>query len=309
MRIPIIQVNQVLEYEWNKELISEIRKNYEDFVEKVLELIKAHDITDPIEIQTIYNYLVYKGYLSVGKSFTFANSKLTEIKKIYGATVLSGRACCRHIAPMLTAILKKNDIPTWNLGVVINGSKVTFSIIEEKKYTYEELIDRVNRTLFEPIERENCVQILKLLEEKKQNVEISFTSIPYRDPIGKMVGNHQISCAYDNGRLDFLDPTQARVYRPKDEEAKVLWDDQLGEIKIRSIPFITGTSKEELNKILELSRTATFATDEERQELIEKTLKLCEASKEEFEEFHKENSELLEDTKQKVLKLERKMLI
>ena len=42
----------------------------------------------------------------------------------------------------------------------------------DKVYTYEELIDRVNRTLFEPIERENCVQILKLLEEKKQNVGI-----------------------------------------------------------------------------------------------------------------------------------------
>ena len=82
--------------------IKQIRSLYQKFITNYNKLNKVFDLNDPIQIHTMFNYLLYKGYLSIDKNFEFSNKEARDINGLYGTNVITGKAVCRHISAMLT---------------------------------------------------------------------------------------------------------------------------------------------------------------------------------------------------------------
>ena len=95
--------------------IKEIEYLYEKFIMNFNVLNEIFDFKDPIEIYTMFNYLVRKGYLSKDKEIDFSTEKGQDIKNLIGINVITGNAVCRHLATMLTDILNDYDIEADNL--------------------------------------------------------------------------------------------------------------------------------------------------------------------------------------------------
>lgn len=49
--------------------INEIRTLYQQFIKNYNQMNKDFDLKNPIQIHTMFNYLLYEGYLSKGKEF------------------------------------------------------------------------------------------------------------------------------------------------------------------------------------------------------------------------------------------------
>lgn len=83
----------------------EIRKMYQEFLTNYNKLNKIFDLNNPIEIQTMFSYLLYKGYLSKEKTFEFSGDQARNIKLLLGTNIFTGKGVCRHISAMSVDIL------------------------------------------------------------------------------------------------------------------------------------------------------------------------------------------------------------
>lgn len=120
--------------------IIKIRELYQEFIKNYNKLNKAFDLSNPIQIYTMFNYLLYKGYLSKDKEFQFSGKQARDINCLIGTNVIIGQAVCRHISAMLTDILNDYGIESSQLGVYSIGYNININIIDKPKYTKEELI-------------------------------------------------------------------------------------------------------------------------------------------------------------------------
>lgn len=126
---------------YTKDIIK-IRELYQEFIKNYNKLNKAFDLSNPIQIYTMFNYLLYKGYLSKDKEFQFSGKQARDINCLIGTNVIIGQAVCRHISAMLTDILNDYGIESSQLGVYSIGYNININIniIDKPKYTKEELI-------------------------------------------------------------------------------------------------------------------------------------------------------------------------
>ena len=113
--------------------IKEIRSLYQEFITNYNKLNRIFDLNNPIQIYTMFNYLLYKGYLSIDKNFEFSNKEARDIKGLYGTNVISGKAVCRHISAMLTDILNNYGIESNQLGVYLMAYVINVNNLEQPK--------------------------------------------------------------------------------------------------------------------------------------------------------------------------------
>ena len=120
--------------------VSQIRELYSYFINNYNKLNKIFDLNNPVEIYAMFNYLLYKGYLSKNKEFQFYDKETRNLKGLRGVDVITGKAVCRNISSMLTDILNEYGIQSNLLGVYSKQYIVNVNILEQQKYTKEELI-------------------------------------------------------------------------------------------------------------------------------------------------------------------------
>lgn len=97
--------------------IIEIRKLYNNLIKDYNKLNKIFGFQNPVEIYTLYNKMLYAGYLSKDKSFRFSYDNIKDIITVLGANVINGEAVCRHIAPMLKDIYLDYGITSYEISV------------------------------------------------------------------------------------------------------------------------------------------------------------------------------------------------
>lgn len=112
--------------------IKQIRELYNYFLNNYNKLNKIFDLNNPVEIYTMFNYLLYKGYLSKNKEFQFSGKQARDLKGLSGAEVITGKAVCRHISGMLTDILNGYGIESSQLGVYSKNYSININILEEQ---------------------------------------------------------------------------------------------------------------------------------------------------------------------------------
>lgn len=101
-----------------------VRDLYQEFITNYNKLNKLFDLSNPIEIYTMFHYLLYKGYLSVDKNFMFSGKVAKDIEGLFGVDVIAGKGVCRHISSMLVDILNNYGIESGLLSVYFRSYRL-----------------------------------------------------------------------------------------------------------------------------------------------------------------------------------------
>lgn len=291
--------------------IKQISVLYNEFIINYNKLNKMFDLNDPIQIHTMFNYLLYKGYLSIDKNFEFTDKEARDINGLFGANVITGKAVCRHISAMLTDILNDYGIESSQLGVYSMDYSININILEQPKYTKEELVKWVQTHI---TDEQTYSVVMKFIEElvdkRNKNIELSTEIIEDKNILKRIIGNHVITFSVKDGKSYYLDPTQTRVYRMRENDKNVLYDDEYSKVPIKTLPsIILNDSKDYLRMRERLSQQYPSVTKEEEKQIIEQTIMKCNSNMDIFEQFYTENGELYTDISSKILKIKKRKSI
>lgn len=282
--------------------IKQIRSLYQEFITNYNKLNKVFDLNDPIQIHTMFNYLLYKGYLSIDKNFEFLNKEVKDIKGLYGTNIITGKAVCRHISAMLIDILNNYGIESSQLVVYLN-----INTLEQLKYTKEELVNLVQTRITDEQTYSIVMKFVEeLIDKKDQSIKLSTTMI---NILTRKVGNHVIVFSVKDGKSYYIDPTRNQVYRVGEDDTNILYDDEYNRVLIKLLSSISlDNFKDYLRMREKLSQQYPSVTKEKEKRMIEQTIIDCKNNMDIFEQFYNENSDLYSDISSKVLKIKEKLL-
>ncbi len=288
--------------------IKQIRSLYQEFITNYNKLNKVFNLNDPIQIHTMFNYLLYKGYLSVDKNFEFSNKEARDINGLYGTNVITGKAVCRHISAMLTDILNNYGIESSQLVVYSMDYSININILDQPKYTKEELVNWVQTHITDEQTYSIVMKFIEeLIDKRGQSIELSTEMVEDKNILKRKVGNHAITFSVKDGKSYYLDPTQTRIYRANENDKNLLYDDEYSKVPIKSVSSIVlNDSKTYLRMRENLSQQYPSVTREEEQQMIEQTITDCKNNMDIFEQFYSENSDLYSDISSKVLKIKKR---
>lgn len=291
--------------------INQIRELYSEFIRNYNKLNKNFDLDNPIQVYSMFNYLLLQGYLSKDKCFDFSKNNLIDIDEICGANINMGNGVCRNTAAMLTDILNDYGIESGVLNVLHKDYNVIINYLEEPKYTKDELINWVKMNFDE--EEEIYTELMETIDEEVnqngENIEFYEELNNIKNPIKKIIGNHAISYAYKDGKSYFLDPTIFKIYRQNERDKKIIYDDDSeNSIRIMSTKYLTYNKNYVLMKKRINEQYPTISIEEEK-EMISNMLNLCKNNMDIFDQFYNENREIYDEISNKVLKIKKRSII
>ena len=249
--------------------IIEIRKLYNNLIKYYNKLNKIFDFQNPVEIYTLYNKMLYAGYLSKDKEFHFGKDKVKDITTIQGTNIINGEAVCRHIAQMLKDIYLDYGITSYDISVFQKDTTTDKSMLSY----YQKELQKVSDIKGIPVE-----DLTYLLEDKIQE---AFSYYISPEDIGKLT-NHRITKATYQGKDYYLDPTQTRMYKPSMNNQKILISED-GRIDTKIIPRANSS------KAMKANPSTPFSED---LKYVKSTINIYKQNKDILERFYKEHQEL-----------------
>lgn len=291
--------------------VMQIRELYQEFINNYNKLNMTFGLNNPIQIHTMFSYLLYEGYLSKDKKFDFSAKQARDIEDLYGANVIIGNAVCRHISSMLTDILNNYGIESSMLGVYSKEYKIDINVLKQPKYTKDELINWVRTHITDEQSYEVVMAFIdELVVNQNKHIEISSELAHSKNPLKRIVGNHLITYAFKDGNSSFLDPTQGRIYRMSDSNNGMLYDDISDNISIKTISSMVfnglGNYLRMRERLLSIYPSVSL---EEEQQIIAETKKICTDNTDIFEQFYEDNKELYNEISSGLLKIRKKKFI
>lgn len=291
----------------NTKDINEIKILYQQFINNYNDLNKTMSFNEVIQIHTMFNYLLYKGYLSKDKNFKFGTQEAREISAISGANIIMGTGVCRHISSMLTDILNAYGIDASYLGCYTKIFNLNITLLQEQKYSKEELITWINTHIPDKEEKYLTYSIIDNYEKNGFFIELSYNLKDDKNPFHRIFGNHAICFAKKDEKSYFLDPTQNRIYRASESNKNTLYDNTNDSIKIKEISsLILNNPKSYLNLKKKLNEPIIHISPEEEQHLINSTLNICKQNTDIFEQFYNDNSELYSEITNKLTRIKKR---
>lgn len=289
--------------------VNEIRILYWEFVKNYNKLNKTFDFNDPVSIYAMFNYLVYKGFLSKNKKFIFSDNNIKDIPTDIGAHVISGNGVCRHISSMMTDILNDYGIVSANVSCYIRGMDITIEEIDFKHYSKEELLEWINKNIIGEEKRKKMIEMIDLYEKFGIYVDISSNYGEQSDENAKIrrYGNHLITYTLYDNKSFYLDPTQGRIYRMNQEG--ILYDSCDDKILLKKDTFKYMNDrdyKESYSLKSQILLPKETISLEEEKKIVDDVREICENNKDIFEKFYSENIELYEEISDKLVKVKRK---
>ena len=196
---------------------------YKEFLTNYKELNNTLNLKNPIEIFTLFHYLLYKGYLSNKGYFTFTDKNIKDIDTLKSLDVLNGKGVCRNISYLFTDILLENNISTQPL--LVTEKELSLSIKKtNEELNYEELINYLKERY---LDEDKAYEIYHhIINNNPNNIKISIITndnLPFKY---KFLPNHMITYSNYNNRNYFLDPTNYRIFNPSNNK-KQLIDNEL----------------------------------------------------------------------------------
>ncbi len=271
--------------------VKEVEKLYDEFINNYSKINEMFNLNDPMEIYKMFNYLLYKGYLSRNKSFNFSFKDVCDVGSIRGANVINGNGVCRHIAPMLKDIYNASGVESYVLPVYQRKWNTQVIFVDES-LTLEEK-DHIEKMLYEFKEYRELVDFFEIYYSGRVVVEKQFLE---SDSYERSCGNHVINMVIYKGQKCFVDPTQGRVYNYSLERS-VLFDKYDDKIDICLSRF------EEYNKKVSFERIRSkllLPTLGYEGNLSSKIISMVDDNLDIFEKFYRENSSLYEEISDKL---------
>lgn len=299
--------NNIVKAETKTKDIIEIKGIYDEIITNYNKLNKIFDLNNPVEIHTMYNYLVFKGYLSKNKTFNFSADNARDIYTIYGANITNGEGVCRHIAVMLRDIFNDYGINSNLISVSMPKTIIEIQIDDDRlTQTVEEMQPFIEKYINNEEQRE---AINKIIEEAGIDIRLSLKLEEESNIFAKVRGNHAVTLAVQDENSYILDPTHARIYKLNPKDKNFLIDDEIGKI---GIAYGSLSLFEKYKDIKAIKRNILLPSSltEEDQMLIKKITHLCKKNQDIFEQFYNENKEIYDElsTKLMAVKKPRKLI-
>ena len=274
---------------YSKDII-EIKKIYNEIINDYGKLNKNLNLENPVEVYTLFNYALRKGYLSRNKNFTEYN-KASRMKTILGVYPITGVGVCRHIAQTLKDVLKASGIESNTLNVF------------QRPYTKEEAKEIIVKRANEKLENINVPEKVKIEMLANYILQELEKLNPVMTKIDKSIekcGNHVITVAVKGGKLHLLDSTQERIYK-LDSNKTILTSDFEGYTGARIIKkTFFGTRNEFTNVKKQIMLPQT--SEEEDNGYIKQTILLAKECDDMFQNFYDEHKDAYEEIYQKTIK-------
>lgn len=247
----------------------EIKKNYNEVLKNVATLTNELDLSDPIEIFSLYVYMYTNGYLSNNKCFVY-NSNMKDFARMQGIDVIRGSGVCRSISSMLTDIYNEIGYNSSNLSVYADKKSIK---------NLQKLYDKFEGN--EQLKVSNNGKMLVLF------VTLLTRLIP--------LSNHQITTVEKDNINYILDPTNDGFLQ-KGKHKKLLVPNSNNYMSFKSSSYmllnIIKNNGDTIN-IFKLYKQLSLPTitDNEYRKIYLETLKLCKENIDMFEKFYKENND------------------
>ncbi len=290
--------NNIIASQTHTKDVREVKDMYNKIIKDYNKLHKIFDFENPLEIHTMYNYLLYKGYLSKDKSFQFSANKVRDIKTLFGANVVNGQGVCRHIAIMLRDIYRDYGIDSNAISVTMRKAVVTIYTGENRiNQTAEEMQEFIKRYVIDEKERKIFKEIINKYADK---ISFSYRLEDDKNKVAQVTGNHLITMAIKDEKSYIVDPTQARVYKLNPKDNGFLTDNEDDKIKL-SLGSLGLFEKLRDIKIIKSRLSLPTIPLNEEQLLRERTKKICEENQDLFEQFYNEHNEIYNDLSDKLM--------
>lgn len=277
--------------------VLELEEVYKEFIKNYSKLNKVFDLTNPVQIEAMFTYLLYRGYLSGGKKFIGGEDGVVDALNVKGANVLGGKGVCRHVAPMLNDILNYEGFKTFNLGCCLKINKIMIDVLESQGLSHEEQISFIESLGL----RLDMQEVLKSrLEYYWQQGKETQTYWKYDkvNLLERIFGNHVISYVEDDNNGYLFDSKHRTMYD--------LVDGKLVDYMGLEATMHLGMSlfNNEGKKVWQLAGSfrhfKPLFDKEEADALNRKTILLAEDNKDVLEQFYKDNEDLYEEVSQRL---------
>lgn len=258
--IPLLISQKLDEIEFNTKDKIELAKSYQELLKKYIKLNKTFSLKKPVEIYTMFDFLVHNGYLSQNKTFKYSEEKHFDIYDLLGVDVIKGKAVCRHISSMLNDIYEYSNMKANTLEV---ASKI---------HTEEEFLDRCLTTLEKYVSKDYA---------ENEYFKEAIKGLAKKEKIPSIGTDHLINLVVYKGNTHFLDPTSSIIFKKSNELSDFLtWDnDQI---------YIS----DELYKNHDKRKETPLEEDEKT---VKEVRSLCQNNIDIFENFYKNNCDLYDD--------------
>lgn len=268
--------------------IKELRELYYVVLGNYHLINEIFDLKTPLEIYTMYKEALKNEYLSVDKNFEYSESNIKDLETIYEIVPITGKGVCRHIAPMLRDILKREKI---NSNVLI---------VKIQPFTYERAKIQIRKKVEKEYNGNNpeiVEEIIKYYSKlEKKRIESSY--------MAEQPEYHAITLAEYDKKTHLLDATQEKIYKINPKDNGLIMDETMDDIEIKDSPTIfIGTKKEYEIQQQQLLLPNTDIEDDKK--IIKATEETFKKNKDVFEKLYRENHELYEEINQKILKFKR----
>lgn len=282
--------------------IKEIKKMYEELINDYADFIKDFNLYSPVEIFSLYVFMLNNGYLSYTSDFKYGFNNYGDIFAIAGANIVTGKSVCRNISFMLNDIFNKTGIDSQNLTVFVNlkeSSKCNIaSLISELQLDFE--------TATDPIVKKEILDKIKINIEKFESIKTK------PNPILSKIPNHLITLASYNDNCYLFDPTNKNIYikdkNINDNLSKTyLISSKMGKVKIIDNGIFNHFWKIDRN---ETKKKLLLSNPNEKDELamIDKTIELCNENIDIIHNFRNNHIELYEELNNALSKIRKRIL-
>jgi len=166
----------------------QLERSYFLLLKELKDLLIDIEIEKPMEIFSIYHYLVLNGFLSVDKKFYAENVDLNYHE---ATSIVTGYGVCRHLAPFLTDLLKYFDYDTFNIGMFLNEQR----IVRMNDDNFNHIIKTEDYKIDDSIESNHSFLIDLIME-----------SVRDRSP------NHCATLLADGSKSYIMDPMNNTIY-------------------------------------------------------------------------------------------------
>ena len=157
-------------------IISHYLTKNQIFLQNYNELINYFNFSNPLEIFTLYDYMLKNGFLSKDREFIYNDKSYKDIAGFYYPEVFSGEAVCRHIADLLNEILNNYGLKSSILGVTASSKytmmpKIVRSIIPKFLFLDEatSFLDATNDAVYKRVGKKELLTQKKNLLIIKRN--------------------------------------------------------------------------------------------------------------------------------------------
>ncbi len=286
--------------------INNIKKLYDDFLNNYKKLNKNFELNNPIEIYSMYVFLLNNGYLSKNKEFHYS-SKVTDSKCFLGEEAMSGNGCCRNISSMLTDIFNKSNLKSVPLRVYLDnkyGKEIKFETVGKSEAIDRKTSEWIDSHVKNKASISMISDLLKECSETGMSLKVSRETIE-NARILKSPGttNHAITYVRAYDRNYYFDPTNEEIYHMSEMDPGMLYSD---DIVVRYKKVLYRPREKEDSKIIKKILLPENTTKEEEKRFIREVQDICSDNLDYFDRFYDENKDIYEEVTDKLVKVKKR---